>query len=260
MAEALEERKGSVERPARQKSLYGNRFLLAYLLVMAVFGGMVVLFAVLVSQDDSSGQTWSAYKPSGRDQFDKAQNMVNFVAPRYVHQGVPIAVVEAQPLIVQDRQVDGIAITQAPLRELGRRYRQFERADQTMLYVFCGQGNRCSFPQAGAEDVLPLLQRESLEFALYTFKYWPDINSIVAMLPPTKSTQLTIFLKRENFEKELSQPLNATLPARALHTADSMSLEERATVDRLTSNSIFRGSFQEIANGRTLLLLGSGSP
>jgi hypothetical protein len=259
VAEAVEKNPEAQQAVTPRRSRgYGGRFVVAYLLVMVLFGGMIVLFAVLVSRSDSSSH-WSSYKPSGRDQFDKAQNMANYVAPRYVYQGYPIAVVEAQPPIVRDRVVEGIALTHAPLRDIGSHYKQFERADETMFYVFCGQGNRCALPESTATDVVPMLRRESLELALYTFKYWPNISSIVSLLPPTKGSQPAIFLKRKDLESQLAKPLGRTLPTRPVITADSMTLGEQATVEKLTADNIYSSSFQELANGSTLLLLGSGS-
>ena len=95
----------------------------------------------------------------------------------------PIAVVQAQPLLYRDAVVDGIAFTKPPLRQVGGRLSDFEPSGSTITYVFCGQAQGCALPQEASGEIGLLLQRESLELALYTFKYWPDVRSIVTLLP-----------------------------------------------------------------------------
>ena len=260
MADVVEKR--PVAAPAaspgtRRTSRYSTRFALAHILVIVAFASVLGLFAYLVSRSETSG-SWSSYKPTGGETYPRAQKLANFVAPRYLSNGTPIAVVQAQPLFFHDRVVDGVAFTRAPFQDVGEHYHQLEPAGaSTMAYVFCGQAARCGLAEAGAEDVIPLLRRESLELALYTFKYWPDIDAVVAILPPATKSSPAVYLKRSNLEAELSKPLERTLPSHELITASAMSPAELATVDRLTT--IYPSSFQETASGRMLLLLGTGT-
>lgn len=244
----------------RRGAAYRGRFILAYLLVFGVFIGVVALFAVLVSRSDSSAH-WSAYKPKGGDVFDKAQHVADYVAPRYIDQGSPVAVVEAQPLIVQNTVVDGIAFSRQASSpgSVGGGFKQFEPSGSTIMYVFCGPADKCSLPPTATAGTDTLLRRESLELALYTFKYSHDVNSIVALLPPFNGTKPAIFLKRKAFEDVLSKPLDKTLPARRLITPESMSDAEVVTIERLTANSLYASAFQELPNGRSLLVLASGN-
>jgi hypothetical protein len=260
MADVVEKR--SVAAPvappgSRRAGAYGGRFALAHILVVAAFGSLLVLFAYLVSQSNNSA-TWSSYKPTGGETYPRAQKLANFLAPRYISGGSPIAVIQAQPLFFHDQVVDGVAFTRAPFQDVGEHYHQLERAGaSTMAYVFCGQAARCGLAATGAEDVIPLLRRESLELALYTFKYWPEIDAVVAVLPPAAKSSPAVYLRRSNFEAELSKPLERTLPSRDVITASSMGAAELATVERLTR--IFPSSFQETPSGRMLLLLGTGT-
>jgi hypothetical protein len=259
MADAVEKRAvDTTATAAPQRSPYSGRFALAQILVVVAFAGVLVFFAFLVSHSNS-GHGWSSFTPSGADDLNRSQSMANYVAPRYMFEGRPVAVVQAQPLIYRDVAVDGIAITQAPIRNIGTHYRQFEPADSTMLYVFCGRATKCGLPEAGASDIVPLLQRESLELALYTFKYSPSVKKIVNLLPPTSETSAAIYFKRGDLQKQLSDPLDKTLPQRSVVTAESMTAPERAKVEQLTSDRIYPSSFQQLANGRTLLLLGTSN-
>jgi hypothetical protein len=238
-----------------QRRPHGRRFILANLVVAAGFLCVLGIFAYLVS--NGSNNSWSAYKPKGGDIFDKAQHMADHVAPAYKYNGDQIAVVQAQPLLYQDAVVDGIAFTRQPFRKIGSPYKQFEPSGSTIAYVFCGQAAKCGLPSEGAQDTVPLLRRESLELALYTFKYSPSVDSIVTLLPPAGQTNYAIYLRRKSFAKELSKPLVATLPSHNTLSYEDMDPVERATIDRLTVKNTYESQFAQGANGRTLLVLKS---
>jgi hypothetical protein len=237
---------------------HSRGLLAANLVVLAGAVGVLVLFAYLVSRGTSN--SWSSYKPRGGDVFTKAQNMADHVAPAYKYNGAPIAVVQAQPLVYQDAVVDGIAFTRQPFRKIGSPLKQFEPSGSTVAYVFCGSAARCGLPSTGAQDTVPLLRRETLELALYTFKYTPSVDSIVGLLPPAGSTNYAIYLRRRNFQKELSKPLDATLPQHKVLSYQQLSPVERATVDRLTMKNTYESQFSKGANGRTVLVLRSLVP
>ena len=246
----------AVEKPRRRGHSRG--LLAANLVVLAGAVGVLALFAYLVSRGTSN--SWSSYKPKGGDVFTKAQNMADHVAPAYKYNGAPIAVVQAQPLVYQDAVVDGIAFTRQPFRKIGSPLKQFEPSGSTVAYVFCGSAARCGLPSTGAQDTVPLLRRETLELALYTFKYTPSVDSIVGLLPPAGSTNYAIYLRRRNFQKELSKPLDATLPQHKVLSYQQLSPVERATVDRLTMKNTYESQFSKGANGRTVLVLRSLVP
>lgn len=258
MADVVEKRPAAepVSSPgSRGASLYSGRFALVQLLVMVAFAGMLVVFAYLITRSDSS-QAWSSFKPRGSDTYLRAQNLANHVAPRYVSGGNPIAVVQAQPLIYKQEGVDGIAFMRAPNQGVGTAFTQFEPADKTLVYVFCGRAANCGLVPGG-EDISPLLQEESLELALYTFEYWPDIDSVVALLPPSGTRSPALLLRRRKLKDKLSRPLEATLPRHDVVSTSSVTTNELATVERLTQSAIFLSSFKQTPNGHMILLLGT---
>src|SRR5215218_792651 len=214
----------AVEKPRARKT-HSRGFLAANLVVVAGFAAVLVLFAFLVSR--GTGNSWSSYKPKGGDVFTKAQNMADHVAPAYKYNGTPIAVVQAQPLLYQDAVVDGIAFTRQPFRKIGSPFKQFEPSGSTVAYVFCGTAPRCGLPSEGAETTVPLLRRETLELALYTFKYTPSVDSIVGLLPPAGNTNYAIYLRRRNFQDQLSKPLDATLPQHKVLSYQQLSPVEK---------------------------------
>lgn len=255
MADALDRRREDTSTSvARPRSAYSKQFMLATLLVAAGFIGVLVLFGFLVARE-SSKQAWSEYTPTGGNVYEKAQNMVDHVSPKYRYEGAPVAVVQAQPLLFRDAVVDGIAFAKPPLRQVGGWVTEFESSNGTLAYVFCGQAPSCGLPEDGAGDIGLLLQRESLELALYTFKYWPDVRSVVTLLPPQRNLSAAVFIRRRHVEEFLDRPLNATLPAREELTVDSLTGFERDLIDRVVVRNTFASRFEQPPNGRTVLLL-----
>ena len=58
------------------------------------------------------------------------------------------------------------------------------------------------------------MRREALEMALYTFKYVPAVNAVIAYLPPPQGQPPSklLYLERSNLADELHAPLAKTLP------------------------------------------------
>jgi hypothetical protein len=243
-------------RPRTHNVVYGGRFTLAYLLLVLVFGGVASLFTYLVVREDSP-PAWSSFKPEGEGLARGAQ-IANHVAPNYRSDGQQIALVEAQPPIVQNRVVDAIAIARDRIRPVGGGYRSFEPATRTLFYVFCSPVQEdCGLPNATPEHIT-LLQRESLELALYTFKYMDDIDAVVTLLPATGGQNPAVYLRRRALTKQLEQPLHMTLPGRAPFTVTS--LTDKNAVEQHTLHRTFPAYFQPAANGGVMLRLGGPPP
>jgi len=243
-----------LSRPRTHNVVHGGRFTLAYLLLVLVFGGMATLFTYLVVREDS--QPWSSFKPDGGG-LARASQIANHVSPNYRADGEQLAIVEAQPPIVQNRVIDGIAIARDRIRPVGGGFQSLEPAQKTLFYVFCGLGSNCALPNASEEKVT-LLQRESLELALYTFKYMPEIDAVVALLPPTGEQNAAVYLRRRALTKQLEQPLRTTLPGSAPYTVNT--LTDKDVVERHTAQRSFPAYFQPAANGGVMLRLGGPPP
>ncbi len=241
-------------RPRTHGVPYGGRFTLAYLLLVLVFGGVASLFTYLVVREDS--QAWSSFKPEGSG-LARAAKIANHVSPNYRADGEQLAIVEAQPPIVQNRVIDAIAIARDRIRPVGGGFQSLEPAQRTLFYVFCGLGSNCALPNP-TEEKVTLLQRESLELALYTFKYMENVDAVVALLPPTGEQNAAVYLRRRAFEKQLGRPLQMTLPGRAPFTVGT--LTDKSAVERLTAHRSFPAYFQPAANGGVMLRLGGPPP
>jgi hypothetical protein len=243
-------------RPKTHNVVHGGRFTIAYLILVLVFGGVASLFTYLIVLGDAT-PSWSTFQPEGEG-LARGAKIANHVAPNYRAEGEQLALVEAQPPIVQNRVVDAIAIARERIRPVGGGYRSFEPATRTLFYVFCSpQQQDCTLPNVSEEQVT-LLQRESLELALYTFKYMDDIDAVVALLPPTGGQNAAVYLRRRALQKQLEQPLHMTLPGRAPFTVST--LTDKSAVEELTLHRTFPAYFQPAANGGVMLRLGGPPP
>ena len=114
------------------------------------------------------------------------------------------------------------------------------------------------FTDAGAQDTVPMLRRETLELALYTFKYSPSVKSIVGLLPPTSGARTTRSTSGGGTSRRSSRSRSTRrFPEHKVLSYQQLSPVEKATVDRLTMKNTYQSPFSQGANGRTLLVLRS---
>jgi hypothetical protein len=254
---------GPVARPMarpRNRGVYGGRFAVAYILLLVVFGAVVALFTYLAARPEPG--RWGNFVPQGEG-LARARVIANKVAENYHLEGQQMAVVNAQPPIVENVPIDAIAIPRNTSQGIGGGYLSIEPAASTLFYVFCGRGNGCSMPGAANLQRGRLLRRQSLELALYTFKYMKDIDSVVTLLPPPAGAaegqrSPAVYLRRRFLADALDQPLSKTLNGAPPYTIGNLPSME--TVERLTVGRWFPYSFQQLPNGRALLQLGGPPP
>jgi hypothetical protein len=240
-------------RPKTHNVVYGGRFTVAYLILVLVFGGVASLFTYLVVRADA--QPWSSWRPDGSG-IARATQIANRVSPNYRADGEQLTVVEAQPPVIQGSPIDVVAVARDRIQAVGGGFITVEPANRTIFYVFCGLGQACSLSDP-AQGV-GLLRRQSLELALYTFKYMDNVDSVVALLPPRGQETRAVYLRRRALAKELEQPLRSTLPGKAPYTPTS--LTDLARVEKLTVHREFPAYFQRVSNGGIMLRLGGPAP
>lgn len=236
----------------RRRSAYGARFMLAYALVALVFGGVIALFAFLVSQKEEP--LWSAYQPRGSG-IERAQAIANHVAPRYREGGQIMAAVNAQRPVINSAPVDAFAIARAPTSNVGGGIEKLEPAEKSVFFVFCGAAQRCAIPGDPTPARSVFLHREALELALYTFKYMDDVDSVVTLLPPVGNINTAGYFKRSAVRGLLDKPLRETLPARGPFEMESAEIEDAEQSERLADGRFFQSAIQELPTGGALLVL-----
>ena len=240
----------AVRKPST--SAYRARFAMAYGLVGAVFVGVIILFASLVSKNEAP--LWSAYQPQGNG-IDRAQDIANHIAPFYREGGDTLAAVNAQRPVINSAAVDAFAISRAPTANVGGGIERLEPADKSMFYVFCGSGQRCAVPGEPTPERSLLLRREALELALYTFKYLEDVDSVVTLLPPVGNVNTAGYFKRSAVRGLLDKPLFETLPTQGPFEAEEAAFEDGEEAERLSARSFFQSGVQELPTGGALLIL-----
>ena len=217
---------------AKPTGRYKLRFGLLYGGLAAVFIAAVVGLAAELTKSSSSTQVsakgWSDWRPDSGTTGQMATQIAQHVARQYKlnKAGAPLlAVVAGPPQVTSGTHniaVSNIAVKKAAASAAGI---EIVPSGSTWKEQLCGiGGSGCSIPTGKPSETRGrLVRREALEVALYTFKFVPTIKSIVAFMPPPagQPPSTLLYLQRDNFKKELDQPLRKTLP-----------LDEAAAADR----------------------------
>ena len=151
----------------------------------------------------------------------------------------------------------------------------------TIGYDLCGVGSRdCSIGVGTpSSQRLLLLRREALELALYTFRYLPGTDNVVALLPPghatsqptsvlspslptstasatTKPLDLAVLFQRAELAPLLSVPLRESLPEPVPPTiAQVAHAPEAGLVEQATARGLFTEQIQQAQDGSSLMVL-----
>lgn len=204
-------------------SRHRPRFIVVYGVLGAVLGLAVALVVVYAGRAITPTPTWSTWKPTGGG-LGAGQQIANEVSKSYrLANGNQLVEVLAKAPSVTETGPKGGTIP-VPLRGYAIQSKQGDdifavSAANSMMYELCGLGPACTIASGTPSAARgTLVRREILELALYTFKYVPGINSIVAFMPPAdagaKTPHYTVVLKKSNLETELHTPLAKTLGAK----------------------------------------------
>ncbi len=152
----------------------------------------------------------------------------------------------------------------------------------SVVYNLCGAGSSdCSIGvgQPSAARLL-LLRREALELALYTFKYIAGAQTVVAILPPGKTTigctgicpkfhsptttkplHLALAFDRNELSPWLRRPLRQTLPEDLPPTVAQMaSAPEAELVSVITAHGLFSEHAEQAQDGSSVVVLSPMPP
>ena len=253
-----------VSRPNRppNRELYASRFRIAYALLAVLLGAAVGAFIVLAGRDDSAAtgtfSGWTA--PDGSD-FARTQAIASHVGKQYrLPSGAELVAVipRLPPAIQTSNEPVGIShIVYAPTdspEDLS-----VYSADSSAEYFLCGVGSRSCAIGEGTASVkrARLLHRESLELALYTFKYVDGIDSVVTVQPPRtgQNPSLALFFRKDDFNDALDRPLSQTLEGNGPLNVTEFPPVQQAAVARLVTPHLFKFSYEQAPDGSALLVL-----
>jgi hypothetical protein len=245
-----------VYTPPRKR--YTARFLAVYGALGIVLAAAITGFVILVAKPGHhEAATWSAWKPKSSDPETMLKEIADFVGKEYrlkTGGGQLVGVVASKPA-VQNIDIKAIAVRSAPGSNSNI---AIVGAEKTEMFILCGLGSQCSIAKGKATTARGrVLRRESLELALYTFKYVPGVDSVVAFLPPKPGSNptYTLFLRKTDLKKELSVPLRKTLTRLTAPTPTTTDPRETPVIDRLTLPSLFQYSLTQSQDGSAILVL-----
>jgi hypothetical protein len=229
-----------------------GRFAVAYLLLAAALGAGLGAFIVLVQRPGPKPPTpWSAWKPADASIGETARAIASHVGDRY---RLPNGRQLARVILGASQaagSIEGVALADRPNAVT------LYDPSRTIVYTLCGPQQNCGLQLAETRASFDALRREALELALYTLKY-ADAADVAIFFPPlegdTRSTSVLNF-PRDDFGRQLSRPLNVTLPHPAAVSQGKIDARESGTIDALTSGHRYRFGVQTATGGRRVLVL-----
>jgi hypothetical protein len=129
--------------------------------------------------------------------------------------------------------------------------------DAGVMYTFCGLGKSCSIKEGKPSVARQLvLQRESLEVALYTFRYVKNTDEVVIILPPRPGTKNSnaMFYRRSDFLASLNRPLWVTLPGLP-PAVNKLTKAEGDFIGSLTTRNLFSFKPQQGPDAQIYMVL-----
>ncbi len=214
--------------------LYGA---LATILVASIVG------VVLIARESGPPKqpAWSSWRPAAGSSSAMTSEIATHVSNQYKlnKAGAPlVAIVPSAPEGTSGTTVTPVStigfLTSATATSCCARV--VSTTDNLQVQL-CGLGARCAITRGvPTADRGRLVRREALELALYTFKYVPKVNAMIAYIPPDAGTSriTLLYLERSNLQAELDKPISQTLPLATPPLPTSPDSQEKQTIDRLT--------------------------
>lgn len=250
-----------VEHVAVRERSYRGRFLVAYGILGVVAGvALIVFLASLGLSRPEPGPPWSGFVPAETADQTMIEAIAGHVGARYtLPDGAQLVAVTASKPEWGGVPLAAIAV-QPESGAVDQTIRVIE-AENTVSYVLCGLGEQCAIA-TGKPSVERdrLLRREALELALYTFRYVPGVEQVLAFLPPKKGSppDVALLFERSQYAGEIDRPLDRTLPP-SVPGVESMPTAEQQVVDRLTEPRRYAFQMQELQDGSPVIVLSSFS-
>jgi hypothetical protein len=252
-------------RLERPQAVHGGRFMMGYaVIVLLVLAALATLAFMTRDGASSSSTDVVGGVPVRENGFQRAREIATEVARQYRGaNGEQLVAVTAQPGEVSGLPLQYIALRHGRNRPLTEGDVSVVEPGETALFSFCGLGGQqnCSLPGQPTPERLMLLRREAVELSLYTFKFLPEIQTVVSLLPPVPRGEaqppqtLAVYFERRHLENALAQPLSKTLPERPPFAEGDLTSGEAEIVNRLTETRLFSSSFEQLPTQGVMLSL-----
>jgi hypothetical protein len=273
MAEAVVPERSSEPVPSeelprleRPKAVHGGRFMIGYMVVVLMVGAVLVTLAVITRGGSNSSSTSAqvAGIPVKESGFQRAREIATEIGRQYRGaNGEQIVAVTAQPGEVSGLPLQYIALRHGRNRPLTEGDVSVIDPGETALFSFCGLGGQqnCALPGEASAERLMLLRREAVELSLYTFKFLPEVETVVSLFPPVPRGEgqppqtFAVYFQRRHLESLLGQPISKTLPERPPFAQGDITPGEAETINRLTETRLFTSSFEQLQTQGVILNL-----
>jgi len=251
-------------RLERPKAVHGGRFMIGYMVVVLMVGAVLVTLAVITRGGSNSSSTDAqvAGIPVKENGFQRAREIATEIGRQYRGaNGEQIVAVTAQPGEVSGLPLQYIALRHGRNRPLTEGDVSVIDPGETALFSFCGLGGQqnCSLPGEASPDRLMLLRREAVELSLYTFKFLPEVETVVSLFPPVPRGEgqppqtFAVYFQRRHLESLLGQPISKTLPESPPFAQGDITPGEAETINRLTETRLFTSSFEQLQTQGVIL-------
>jgi hypothetical protein len=263
--DAADPKEEALPRFDRQKAVHGGRFMIGYVVVVVMVGVLLVTLAIVTRDSGSSpSQAVVGGVPVQEDGFQRAREIATEVARQYRGaNGEQIVAVTAQPGEVSGLPLQYIALRHGRNQPLTEGDVSVVEPGETALFSFCGLAGEqnCALPGEPTPERLMLLRREAVELSLYTFKFLPEIQTVVSLLPPVPRGEgqppqtFAVYFQRRHLENVLTEPISKTLPERPPFAEGDIAQGEAEMINRLTETRLFSSSFEQLPTQGVILNL-----
>jgi hypothetical protein len=227
--------------PLTENKRYEFRFIATYAVLGLVLVGVTAGLIILASRPGpAKAQAWSVWQPAPGSAKKMTQEIADHVSSEYrlsAGGAQLVTVVPSVPTVTSG--TEKIAIKAIAIRKTATSNNGIQVLDSSKseMYTLCGLGAGCSIDSGTPTQTRGrLVRREALEVALYTFKFVPSVDSVIAFMPPPPGAAATsvVFLQKGNMTQALDLPLHTTLPLRTPPLPTDSDSAESATIDQLT--------------------------
>lgn len=248
--------------PEKTSTGFGGRFTGLYIVLGGLLIAGVAVGAVMISHSGGSKpQPWSTWRPARGNAQKVTDEIVSHISQGYVLSkggGQLIAIVASSPELTQGTNIAKISEICTLANANAENCSRLISTSGDLQEQFCGLGESCSIQRGTASESRErLVRREALEVALYTFKYVPSVNAVIAYMPPPpgENPSTLLFLERSNLQKELSMPLAKTLPLESPPLPSQTDAQESKAIDKLTLPVEYGFKYQKISTGNEAMIL-----